>query len=62
MTYAFLELFKVSKRRTLKFETIGDTIEYFRKQYMVCIAKFAYSCAEKWVSLDDIAAKLGVAA
>jgi len=29
---------------------------------MVCIAKFAYSCAEKGVSLDDVVAKLGVAA
>ncbi|WP_265442765.1 IS701-like element ISCth16 family transposase [Acetivibrio straminisolvens] len=62
MTYTFLELFRVSKRRTLKLETIGDTIGYFRKQYMVCIAKFAYSCAEKGVSLDDVVAKLGVAA
>ncbi len=62
MTYTFLELFRVSKKRTLKLETIGDTIGYFRKQYMVCIAKFAYSCAEKGVSLDDVVAKLGVAA
>lgn len=62
MTYTFLELFRVSKRRTLKLETIGDTIGYFRKQYMVCIAKFAYSCAEKGVSLDHVVAKLGAAA
>lgn len=62
MTYTFLELFRVSKKRTLKLETIGDTIGYFRKQYMVCIAKFAYSCAEKGVSLDHVVAKLGVAA
>ncbi|WP_265446776.1 transposase, partial [Acetivibrio straminisolvens] len=62
MTYTFLELFRVSKKRTLKLEPIGDTIGYFRKQYMVCIAKFAYSCAEKGVSLDDVVAKLGVAA
>ena len=62
MTYTFLELFRVSKKRSLKLETIGDTIGYFRKQYMVCIAKFAYSCAEKGVSLDDVVAKLGVAA
>ncbi len=38
--------------------TAGDDNYYvyryegFRKQYMACIAKFAYSCAEKGVSLD----------
>jgi hypothetical protein len=45
MTYAFLELFSVSTRKTLKLKTIGDTIVYFRQQYMADVARFAYTCA-----------------
>ena len=62
MTYTFLELFRVSNRKTLKLQNLGDTIGYFRKQYLVCIAKFAYSCAENGVSLDAVITKLGFAA
>jgi len=62
MTYTFLELFRVSNKKTLKLGTIGDTIGYFRKQYLVTIAKFAYTCAEKGVNIDAVITKLGMAA
>lgn len=62
MTYTFLELFRVSNKKSLKLDTIGDTVGYFRKQYMVSIAKYAYTCATKGVTLDAVVAKLGVAA
>ncbi|MFZ5351136.1 MAG: IS701 family transposase [Bacillota bacterium] len=62
MTYTFLELFRVSSKSTLKLQNLGDTIGYFREQYLVCIAKFVYSCAEKGVSLNAAITKLGLAA
>jgi len=62
MTYTFLELFRVSNKRALKLQNLGDTIGYFREQYMVCIAKFVYSCAENGVSLNAAISKLGLAA
>lgn len=54
MTYIFLELFRISKGKLLKLKTIGDTVGYFRQQYMVEIAKFEYSCAAEGVSLDSM--------
>lgn len=62
MTYTFLELFRVSNKKSLKLNTLGDTIGYFRKQYMGSIAKYAYTCAMKGVKLDAIITKLGIAA
>jgi len=57
MTYTFLELFRVAN----KLKTIGDTIGHFRQQYMVEIAKLAYSCAAEGLSLDSMISKLGIA-
>lgn len=62
MTYTFLELFRVSNGKILKLKTIGDTVGYFRQQYMVEIVKFAYSCAAEGVSLESMITKLGIAA
>lgn len=62
MSYAFLELFRVSKGKNLKLKTIGDTVVYFRQQYMVEIAKFAYSCVVDGISLESTITKLGIAA
>ncbi len=62
MTYTFLELFRVSNGNLLKLKTLGDTIGYFRQQYMVEIAKFAYSCAVEGVSLNSVITKLGIVA
>lgn len=61
-TYTFLELFRASNKKTLQLQNLGDTIGYFREQYLVCIAKFAYSCAENGVSLNAVITKLGFAA
>lgn len=33
---------------------IRDTIVYFRGQYMVYVAKFAYTCAVEGVTLETI--------
>ena len=57
MAYTFLELFRISNKKTLKLKTIGDTIVCFRLQYMVGVAKFAYSCAVKGVALETVIAK-----
>jgi len=62
MTYTFLELFRATNKKSLKLQNLGDTIEYFRKQYLVSIAKFAYNCAVKWVSVDAVIAKLVIVA
>ena len=62
MTYTFLELFRVSKKKTLKLQNLGETIGYFRGQYLVSIAKFAYDCAVKGISVDTVITKLGVVA
>lgn len=62
LTYTFLELFRASNKKTLKLQNLGDTIGYFREQYLVCIAKFVYSYTEKWVSLNAAISKLGLAA
>jgi hypothetical protein len=62
MTYTFLELFRVPNKKALKLQNLGDTIGYFRKQYLVSIAKFAYTCAVKGVSVDAVITKLGIAA
>lgn len=61
MAYTFLELHRVSNRKTLKLKTIGDTIVYFRNLYMVDIAKYAYSCAVNGVGVDSMITKLGIA-
>ena len=60
MTYTFLELFRVSEGKALGLKTIGDTIGYFRRQYMVEIVKLAYSCATKGLSLSSMITKLGL--
>ena len=62
MTYTFLELFKVSNKKSLKLKNLGDTIGYFRKQYLVGIAKFAYTCAVNGVELCTVVSKLRAAA
>ncbi|MBA1336059.1 MAG: hypothetical protein HPY66_2018 [Firmicutes bacterium] len=62
MSYTFLELFRITNKKSLKLETLGDTIGYFRKQYLVCIAKFAYVCAEQGIKLDTMLTKLRIAA
>ena len=62
ITYTFLELFRVPKGKNLQLKTIGDIVGYFRQQYMVEIAKFAYSCADEGVSLESMISKLGIAA
>lgn len=62
MSYTFLELFRASNKKSLKLQNLGDTIGYFRKQYLVSIAKFAYTCAAKGVNLDAVITKLGMAA
>lgn len=62
MTYTFLELFRVSNKKSLKLETLGDTIGYFRKQYLGSIVKFVYSCADKNMSICAVYSKLGIAA
>ncbi len=59
MAYTLLELFRLSNGRTLKLKTIGDTIGYFREQYMNNITKFAYSSAVKGVGLDSMISKFG---
>lgn len=62
MSYTFLELFRITNKKSLKLETLGDTIGYFRKQYLVSIAKFAYTCAVKGVPVDAVITKLGIVA
>ncbi len=62
MTYTFLELFRVPNKKSLKLQNLGDTIGYFRKQHLVSIAKFAYTCAAKGVNLDAVITKLVMAA
>lgn len=62
MTYSFLELFRVSNKKTVKLETIGDTIGYFRKQYLVSIVKFVFACAKNGMDIDTTFSKLGIAA
>ena len=62
MTYTFLELFRVSNKKSLKLQTLGDTVGYFRKQYLVSIAKFAYTCAVKGINIDAVITKLGMTA
>jgi len=58
MAYTFLEIFRVSTMKMLKLKTIGDTIGYFRQQYLVDVDKFAYSCTVKGVTLESVIAKL----
>jgi hypothetical protein len=58
MTYTFLELFRVSSKKALKLRNLGDTIGYFRKQYLVSIAKFAYTCAALITRLFDCPASV----
>jgi hypothetical protein len=62
MTYTFLELFRVSNKKSRRLETIGDTIGYFRKQYLGSIVKFVYTCADKNLSISTVYSKLGIAA
>lgn len=62
MTYTFLELFRVSNKKSLNIQNIGDTIGYFRKQHLVNIVKYTYTYAINRVSFDDVVAKLGYAA
>ncbi len=61
MPYTLLELLKVSNKKSLKLENLGDTIGYFHKQYLVSIAKFAYNCAVEGVSVDAVITKLVIA-
>jgi len=58
MTYTFLELFRISKGKTLGLKTIGDIIGYFRQQYMVEIVRTAYSCATKGLNVSLIIGEL----
>lgn len=62
MSYTFLELFRVSHGKSLRLGNLGDTVRYFRKQYLVSIARFAYTCAENGVSIDTVVTKLRAAA
>lgn len=59
MTYTFLELFRVSNKKSLNIQNIGDTIGHFRKQHLFNIVKYTYTCAVNRVSFDDVVAKLG---
>lgn len=43
--YTFLALFRGSNKKSLKIQTLGDPIKYFRKQYLASIAMFAYTYA-----------------
>lgn len=62
MAYTFLELFKVSNKKKYKFETLGDTIGYFRKLYLASIVKYAYNCAKNGISVDTAFSSLGLVA
>lgn len=61
MTYTFLELLRVSNKKSIKLQNLGDIIRYFRKQYSVSIAKFAYTCAVNGIEVDAVITKLGIA-
>ena len=61
MTYTFLELFRVSNKKSLKLETLGDTIGYFRKQYLGSIVKFVFTCAKNDMDIDAIFSEIGLA-
>ena len=61
MTYSFLELFRVSNKRELKFQTLGDVIRYFRDKYLAQIVMFVYNCAENALEIEATFSKLGLA-
>jgi len=61
MTYIFLELFRISNKKSLKLQNLGD-IGYFRKQYLVSIAKYAYNCTINRITVDAVIIKLEIAA
>lgn len=60
MTYIFLELFRVSTKKSLKLNNIGDIIGYFRNNTCSVFAKFAYTCAVKGANIDAVITKLGM--
>lgn len=62
MTYTFLELFRVSNKKTFKFETLGDVIGHFRNKYLVNIVGIAYYCGKNNMDKDIMFSKLGLAA
>lgn len=62
MIYIFLELFRGSNKKKLKFMTLGDTIGYFRKQYLATVVKYAYDCAETGIALEVTFSKLSLIA
>lgn len=62
LTYTFLEIFRVKNSKTLKLKTLGDTISYFRNNYLVQIVSFAHTCADNGISLDSVISKLGLVA
>ncbi|OOM58895.1 hypothetical protein CLOBI_37280 [Clostridium beijerinckii] len=62
LTYTFLEIFRVKNSKTLKLKTLGDTISYFRNNYLMQIVSFAHACADNGVGLDSVISKLGLVA
>ncbi len=62
LTYTFPEIFRVKNSNILKLKTLGDTISYFRNNYLVQIVGFAHSCADNGISLDSVISKLGLVA
>jgi hypothetical protein len=61
MTYTFLELFRASNKKSLKLQNLGDTIGYFCKQFLVSIAKFAYTYTVNRITAHAVINKLEVA-
>ncbi|OOM77119.1 hypothetical protein CLOBL_31220 [Clostridium sp. BL-8] len=41
LTYTFFEIFRVKNSKRLKLKNLGDTISYFRNNYLVQIVSFA---------------------
>lgn len=56
------ELFRVLNKKSLKLQSLGETIGYFCKQYLVSIAKFAYTLAVNGMTIDAVITKLGIVA
>ena len=67
MTYAFLELFRVSNNKALKLEAIGNTMGYFRKQHYGSIVnyrsivKFVFTCAKNNLNINVVLSGVGIA-
>lgn len=62
LTYTFLEIFRVKYGKSLRLKTLGDTISYFRNNYLVQIVSFAHACADNGIDLDSVISKLGLVA